>query len=518
MLRKALKAMLIIAGVILLGNTSSLAMREEYLQGQKLGEKGIALGSPASVDDGFFSRAGNTSSLTSLNDTTLVGKGGEALSEKVGPGDLLYASQKSAINAREEHQINQEDGFIKTSMGIEADPLKQTGGKYLSRSEIKEKDVTYTCQEGVLFDVDIMRQLVYEPNIKTKMVEELIWHEGEVGSHASEVFWGHFPIEYYRGNYAHNFKNPALKSQLAVSISKHFGQPLEKLGKIDLIRATLASERPYNNPYTKTPSFEIFTFRYQLKEQKQVKHDAGGKEYWQVINPKEESLMEGNACHETKRLCLDKDIKDFGQGITVTRPCWKERITYRCQSLPKEGCKSLSAKGCILKESKCLITQGSLCLKWARTYICKEKEESVSAFISDSPLFCLDGGCYTPELKKNSGLNEAVAYLALFQEMQKQMEGNPPKVFKGDIKGCSTHLLNFTNCCTSMDGWGVGVGLSSCSAEEKALAGQRDKNQCHYVGHIARIRFWGFVRERRAPIAVLDQRSQGYFMSKDALS
>ena len=481
MLRKVLKAMLIIAGVTLLGNTSSVAMKEDYAQGVKIGEKGISLGSPASVDDGFLSRACNTASLTSLNDTTLAGKGGEALSEKGGAGDLLYASKNSAINAREEHQMNQEDAFIKRSIGIEADPLEQTGGKYISRSEVQEKDVAYTCQEGGTFEVDLMRQLVYEPRIAIKTVEELIWHEGEVGSHASEVFWSYFPVEYYRGNYGQHFKDSAFRSQLAVSISKHFGPPLAKLGKIELIKATLASERPYNNPYTKTPSFEIFTFRYQLKEQKQVKYDAGGKEYWQVLNPKDESLIETHACYEIKRLCLDKGSKDFGQGITVTRPCWKERITHRCQSSPQEGCKSLKQKGCLLKESSCLDKTISPCLKWERTYLCKEKEDLSSSSITDSPLFCLDGGCHTPEIKKNSGLNEAAAYLALFQEMKKEMQGNPPKVFKGDTKGCSTHLLNFTNCCTSMDGWGVGVGLSSCSADEKALSKQRDLNQCHYV-------------------------------------
>lgn len=216
-----------------------------------------------------------------------------------------------------------------------------------------------------------------------------------------------------------------------------------------------------------------------------------GKEYWQVLNPGDEPLVESHSCHETSRLCLDKGTKDFGKGIHVTRPCWKEKISYRCRSEPIDGCLSLKNKGCLLKDSKCLDKgipdqglhdQGTPCLKWERSYLCKEKEEVMSSGLSDSSIFCLDGKCHEPSNPKNTGMNQAVAYLALFQEMQKQMVGNPPKVFKGDTRGCSIHLLNFTNCCSSMDGWGVGCGLSSCSEDEKALAKQKDKKQCHYVG------------------------------------
>lgn len=59
---------------------------------------------------------------------------------------------------------------------------------------------------------------------------------------------------------------------------------------------------------------------------------------------------------------------------------------------------------------------------------------------------------------------------------------NPPMIFRGESAKCSRHMINFTNCCTSLKGWGVNMGLSKCSAEEKALAKRRGKGLCHYVG------------------------------------
>ena len=43
-------------------------------------------------------------------------------------------------------------------------------------------------------------------------------------------------------------------------------------------------------------------------------------------------------------------------------------------------------------------------------------------------------------------------------------------------------MINFTNCCTAMSGWGKSMGLSSCSGEEKNLAKKKEKKLCHYVG------------------------------------
>ena len=42
--------------------------------------------------------------------------------------------------------------------------------------------------------------------------------------------------------------------------------------------------------------------------------------------------------------------------------------------------------------------------------------------------------------------------------------------------------MSFKDCCGSGKGWGKSLGLTDCSAEERALKKKRDAGFCHYVG------------------------------------
>ncbi|XVN42342.1 MAG: conjugal transfer protein TraN [Candidatus Rickettsia vulgarisii] len=77
---------------------------------------------------------------------------------------------------------------------------------------------------------------------------------------------------------------------------------------------------------------------------------------------------------------------------------------------------------------------------------------------------------------------ENIAYLAALNEMKKDMQTNPIRVFSGYGKTCKRNMLNFLNCCSGLQGWGKDLGLNQCNPEEKALALKRDKGQCHFVG------------------------------------
>ena len=206
------------------------------------------------------------------------------------------------------------------------------------------------------------------------------------------------------------------------------------------------------------------------------------KEEWKILTPDNEQLLETHNCYETKRQCMDAGDKHFDE-LVVKRPCWKEQITYVCESNPLNGCQYLSDKGCTLQKSICVDDSVKPCMRWKRHYRCLIEEELISPGLKGSSLFCLDGECHTPAIDKNTDMNQAVAYLSVFREIQKNMTNtNPPMIFRGESAKCSRHMVNFTNCCTSLKGWGVNMGLSKCSAEEKALAKRRGKGLCHYVG------------------------------------
>jgi conjugal transfer mating pair stabilization protein TraN len=95
--------------------------------------------------------------------------------------------------------------------------------------------------------------------------------------------------------------------------------------------------------------------------------------------------------------------------------------------------------------------------------------------------------------------------------MQKEMAGNPPKVFGGNQMGCNKHMLDFVNCCSSMGGWGKDLGLGKCSNNEKALAAMRAKNLCHYIGSFCAEKVLGRCIRRKQTFCCFESRLSRIF-------
>ena len=177
-------------------SSSGFAGQSHYEQGKLYGQGGVALGNPSQVDNGFLKRNQDTSHLQNMNDTTLseqgveayksqsieneaaqraeqartmkdriakagahAGKSHSALQLKDG-GNLLIMSERAKIDATNEHQINPQNAFLKGSAEIENDPLQQTGGSEIRQRSKVIKETEEFCEEGVRFEVDLVRQLV----------------------------------------------------------------------------------------------------------------------------------------------------------------------------------------------------------------------------------------------------------------------------------------------------------------------------------------------------------------------
>ena len=222
------------------------------------------------------------------------------------------------------------------------------------------------------------------------------------------------------------------------------------------------------------------------------KHDTyqseeDGKESWSVLNPIDEELVEKHNCYETKRVCLDSGEKHFDELI-VNRPCWKEQISYHCITQPEDGCKHLKDQHCTLQQGSVCQEYSApskkLCLRWKHSYKCLVNDEVMSSGIEGSNIFCMNGGCFNPQLGRNTDLNEAVSKMEIMREMASKenfIGGEPPKVFPGNAKGCNKNLAGFRDCCQTR-GWGISLNLAGCSAEDEELAMKRGKRLCHYVG------------------------------------
>jgi len=234
--------------------------------------------------------------------------------------------------------------------------------------------------------------------------------------------------------------------------------------------------------------FDSYRFGYTYRSQDKLKRLVEKAEYWQVTTEDAERLAESNECYETGRVCLKSGVKTFFDKYDVIRPCWYEKISYRCTSEPKDGCAHLIKQNCNLQDSECEYKIGSICLRWKRHYICGGLKKERRFSLADSPIYCLGGDCHTPTTEDNQDFAN-VAYLAALNEANKdcvkQANGlckDPITVFPGQADGCKKIVLSFVDCCSSMKGWGQNVNLCKCSGGEKGLALKRDKGLCHDVG------------------------------------
>ncbi|WP_341756995.1 MULTISPECIES: conjugal transfer protein TraN [unclassified Candidatus Tisiphia] len=445
----------------------------------------VQLGNPADGNKVFFDKDADVSSLSNLSDQDLTSKGRRELSSSEN-SKLLQTSEEAKINAMQEHKINSENPMLKNSLKIESDPFKETGGdNYVSSESTFKVKINKSCLEGVDFEVDVVKQLVFESEYIDQWGE---WHDRslEIGLKDINLDWTEMASkEYYydkdnwwRTEYRKiREEDPFVQVQLKAKVAEILSLDKEQIG--NSITVGYREEKTSKLIFYIISLPKISTLHYKYREKfKQFKEKG---EYWQVINEGSELLADTHECHEISRKCLESGNKVFFEKFTITRPCWKEQITYTCKSEPVNGCKYLTDQGCLLDSSSCNRYVGSICLQWLRNYQCFAEKKELRSSMKNAPVFCLGGDCHTSTIEQNHDMHN-VAYLAVLDEMRKDMQVNPIRIFKGETNHCDKCIVSFINCCSSMKGWGKNLGLSRCSGEEKALALKRDKGLCHYVG------------------------------------
>lgn len=198
-----------------------------------------------------------------------------------------------------------------------------------------------------------------------------------------------------------------------------------------------------------------------------------------------EERADQGLCNYVSRKCTQGPQTRTIQGVSITRPCWQETLTYACSYPAKDDCGPLRARGCAQLTSACKQYVGKACVAYHQTYQCKEAPRTMfqiqgaSASTLKVP-FCMDGNCRDQGWEPNDELMSSLAQLNILKEMQGQLEGGI--LFKGTDNRCSKCTLSFKDCCRSGKGWGTDLGLASCSANEKLLNKRRKAGLCHTVG------------------------------------
>ena len=462
----------------------SSTMQDSYNDGKQY-KNTIKIGDPTQHGDKvIFNKDADIANLSNMSDQDLIKLGAQTLHNSI-EGQLLQQGELTKIDALKEHDLSPDNPLIKNSAKIEANPLQAIGGNnYTVNETITKIKTTKTCIEGVDFEVDIVRQLILE----SEAVDVL----GNWQSRIMSITPADIPAPWTKQLTKEVYYNKNNWSRAMYTAVRDEDQQVQlylrqmiatRLGvNNDLVGGHIVTgykEAPTKFPLHFNTVPEISHLNYQYRDR--VKQFKEKGEYWQVVNEILEQLVEENRCHEIKRICLESGNKLFFNQYNVTRPCWKQQISYQCYSEPQGACKYLKDQGCMLETSNCLKRNGNICLLWSRNYSCLSEKKDLSSSIAGSQIFCLSGDCHTPTIEQNTDISN-IGYLAMLSEMKKDMQGEPIHVFKGEENSCRKNIMSFLNCCSSMRGWGKDLGLGSCKAAEKALALKREKELCHFVG------------------------------------
>ena len=175
-------------------------------------------------------------------------------------------------------------------------------------------------------------------------------------------------------------------------------------------------------------------------------------------------------CQQVQSQCIEGKETRMINGIAVTLDCWKEQTTYQC-AFPNT-CTTLA--DCSIQSTSCDTQLGGVCIKDKQQRLCDKQQCRDTGLICGADSFALSGDYYDPAATRSTDFNHAAAGLAAVSDAagdvkdKANINENSAIIFKGNIMECSDKALGISNCCQD-SGWGNGIGLTSCTEEEKAL-------------------------------------------------
>ncbi|MFP3035329.1 MAG: hypothetical protein ACEY3C_07600 [Candidatus Tisiphia sp.] len=108
----------------------------------------------------IFDKDVNVSNLTNMRDNDLTNKGGNILNNSE-EGKFIQQTELQKINALKEYDLNNYNPLLVNAKRIEENPLRHTEGSHFSSSEsVINTAIHKSCQEGVEFEIDIIKQLI----------------------------------------------------------------------------------------------------------------------------------------------------------------------------------------------------------------------------------------------------------------------------------------------------------------------------------------------------------------------
>ncbi|ABX51778.1 type-F conjugative transfer system mating-pair stabilization protein TraN (plasmid) [Shewanella baltica OS195] len=205
-------------------------------------------------------------------------------------------------------------------------------------------------------------------------------------------------------------------------------------------------------------------------------------------------------CQQVQSQCIEGKETRMINGISVTLDCWKEQTTYQC-AFPNT-CDAIA--DCSIQSTSCDTQLGGVCIKDKQQRLCDKQQCRDTGLICGADSFALSGDYYDPAATRSTDFNHAAAGLAAVSDAagdvkdKANINENSAIIFKGNIMECSDKALGISNCCQD-SGWGNGIGLTSCSEEEKALGTAKEDKLTVSLGQYCAEKVLGVcIRKKKA--------------------
>ncbi len=377
----------------------------------------------------------------------------ESAKFEVAAKDDTFNMIKESIEKRAPYEID-----------IINDPMFKHSNNILSEAEHAEeeegndetnKPTRHTCTRGREVYESKCRRILVPHQIGTK-IETKEWI---INLSRQRMYWNDWvalqPLDNLKKSY---LGGPTTQTQLINTFKKVFRGIDEVTGeKIDIDPTTILS---VNLKKIYGPSVPLINFEADHRG-----HTIVGPQYhqvsvltkstvplfelvWEESCPELESLIDIGRCEVKSHQCVGGSQTKIIQGVPITAGCWEEEVTYQCHSDQINTCKALLEKGCIQISSVCKTKDGDECIEWEQTFECYGDKHSLAKSRlkwDDTP--CLNGDCVDQSWEPNRDMADSLSKLAIFKEMQKDMDPNTQTVFKGQSLQCSRVIANAKNCC-----------------------------------------------------------------------
>ncbi|MGL4667337.1 MAG: type-F conjugative transfer system mating-pair stabilization protein TraN, partial [Saezia sp.] len=208
-------------------------------------------------------------------------------------------------------------------------------------------------------------------------------------------------------------------------------------------------------------------------------------------------------CRRHTTQCIEGKETRILDGLTVTLDCWKEQISYQCNTA--DTCSTL--KDCTTTSSTCDTQLEGVCISETEQRTCESTVCEDVSLICGEQSFCLDGDCYEGEGETNENFSQTASALAAVGEAAKDISADNLLIFTGKPAFCDKKPMGLSDCCKD-DGWGNDIGLTDCSSEEKGLMEAKKKGLTIELGE--------FCAESVLGVCIRKKKSYCQFDSKMA--